>query len=204
MLLQTENPKSPSLSVDPKLLALIKRGEAGDSSVLPALREAFDEHPQVWQEVGDLARNAERSILSLAAGSNVVLREAIARQLAHLKRELAEDNDSPLLRLLIERTALCWLETYYLDALAAQLREQFAAPYQVDAIERRRDHAQHRFLSAARALATVRKLLVRTPTPFELAARASRPKEDEPAKVASRSKQPESRPRVEVAAALWN
>ena len=108
-------------------------------------------------------------MIALAAGSNLVLREAITRQLASLKDELAESSDVPLMRLLIERTALCWLECYYLDALAAQLRAQFGAPVQIEAIERRRDHAQRRFLAAIRSLASLRKLLRRSPAPIEIA-----------------------------------
>jgi hypothetical protein len=114
---------------------------------------------------------------------------------------------APPLHLLVERTALCWLETYYLDALAAQLREEFSTPFQMDAIERRRDHAQHRFLTAARTLANVRKLLFRSPAPIEIATRSAAKKQTRPPKAApavSRGLQAESQPGLAVGTGSWN
>jgi hypothetical protein len=156
---------------DPALVALLRRAEAGEKEVLPALRHALDQHPEVWQQAGNLALNAERSLIRLAAGESLLLRESLPRQLAHLKEQLAEPDDTPLHGLLIERISLGWLEVNYVDALAAQLRERFGSPAQIEAIERRRDHAQRRYLAAVRSLASVRKLLRRGPSPWEIASR---------------------------------
>jgi hypothetical protein len=156
---------------DPALLALLRRAEAGGTETMPALRQALDEHPEIWQEAGNLALNAERSLIRLAAGESLLLRETIPRQLARFKEQLAEPDDTPLHGLLIERISLGWLEVNYVDALAAQFRERFGAPAQIEAIERRRDHAQRRYLAAVRSLASVRKLLRRGPSPWEIASR---------------------------------
>ena len=53
---------------DERLRQLIERAISGDRSVLPALREFLDSSPDVWREVGDVAKQAERAWSALAAG----------------------------------------------------------------------------------------------------------------------------------------
>src|SRR4051812_41671667 len=85
---------------------LLARAERGDQSVMDELRAFLDRNPEVWKQAGDLARHAEMVLLDLAAGKNLFLKEAIARKLDELKRELAPS--SPLERLLAERVAISW------------------------------------------------------------------------------------------------
>lgn len=87
---------------------LVRRAQAGDTRVLAALRKIKD--ASWWEEMGDLARNAETSLLTAVGSENGFLREAVPRRLAALKAELAGASPTPLERVLVERIAACWLQ----------------------------------------------------------------------------------------------
>src|SRR5205823_2136263 len=70
---------------------------------LPALKAAFDRHPELAARLGDLAGHAEQALLALAAGDNLAAREAIARRVAALRGELSGEGRSPLERLPVQR-----------------------------------------------------------------------------------------------------
>jgi hypothetical protein len=78
------------------------------------------------------------------------------RRMAWVQAELAGLNPTPLVRLLAERAALCWLDAnltdaHYVSGTDISFKQ---AEYQVRAQER----AHKRFLRAVRTLAMVRKL----------------------------------------------
>jgi hypothetical protein len=109
--------------------------------------------------------------LELVAGPNLLLREALERKLAELKADLAGPAPSKLEELLVARVVAGWLQVHYADATYAQLKGN-ATPAQHSAMQKRQTAAQHRYLQAIKALATVRKLLKPGPSPLELAPRA--------------------------------
>jgi hypothetical protein len=43
------------------LKGLVQRAQAGDRTACPALREYLDAHHEVWQEAGDLVKQAEEA-----------------------------------------------------------------------------------------------------------------------------------------------
>ena len=151
-------PTPPALPAE--VLDVLERGNAGDLSALPALKEAFDERPELGAVFGDLARQAELALLALVAGSSLTAREAITRQVAELRGRLRANVNSELEKLLVERVVLSWLEVHYGDIDLAQhlLRQPGASPA-TQAAQKRLDRAQVRFLTASKALATVQKLL---------------------------------------------
>jgi hypothetical protein len=124
---------------------------------VPRIKQFLDEHPQVWSELGDLARHAEEAMIRLIAGDNLFVAECIRRDLAALREELAGPSPSPLERILIQRVVLCRLQTHKADLDAAALDQGTSAhgPH----AQRRQDAAHKRFLAAAKQLALVRKLL---------------------------------------------
>src|SRR5262249_12071994 len=79
---------------------------------------------------------------------------------------------SPLERLLAARVVACWLQVSYFDALVTQARD--ANPARAKLLLQQQDSAHRRQLSAARTLATVRKLLVPAPSPGEIATQLGR------------------------------
>jgi hypothetical protein len=109
---------------------------------------------------GDLVQHAEQAVLTLAAGQSLMGKEAIARQVASLRARLQGPATSELERLLIDRIAISWIEVYFGDIdLAQHLLKQPGAAPATQAAQKRLDRAHARFLSAVKALATVRKLL---------------------------------------------
>ena len=136
---------------------LVKRAERGDESALPELRLLLDRDPALWRHAGDMGRIAEDSLVALAAGPNLLLKEALGRRLAELKAELAGADPSPVVRLLAERVAICWLGATYGDASYAQAKGSPAPA--VEHARRRQDSAGRRYAEALKLMANVRRLL---------------------------------------------
>src|ERR1700683_664465 len=161
--------KPMELELTQEMTKLVQQAEQGDTTVLPALRKLLTEKPQLWVMYGDLAAWAERSWLDLIAGPNLVLRESLERKLQQLREELGEPSASPLDDLLVRRAVSCWLEVHYADVHLAQLHHQNANATQLRVVERFLTSSHHRYLSAIRQLAQVRKLLRPALSPLDLA-----------------------------------
>jgi len=137
--------------------SLLERARGGDPTDLAALRQAMDRYPQIWREYGDLAGHARDAWFDLIAGSDLALKESLARQIEAMKAELAGESSSPLETLLIERIAACWLQLSYADATAARTGEM--STQQANYLRKRQDSAHRRYLAAIGSLAMVRRLL---------------------------------------------
>ena len=142
-----------------KIAGLIRRAEGGDKAALSTFREIFDTKPEVWEEVGNLARQAEHAMVNATAGGNEVLKAAVYRKLREMKEELAGPAPTRLERLLVERVVVCWLHVHYADITYAQRMKDLNREWG-DFYQRRQDRAQRRYLSAIRTLAQVRRLLI--------------------------------------------
>lgn len=154
-----------------EVLSVIDRANSGDESALPALRRALGEHPELVSRLGDLAAHAERGLIELASGGNLPAREAITRHAAQLRADLGEAEASPLEKVLIARLVVCWVGCYAAENdRAARLLEPNPESSRT-AAEKRLDRAHARLISAAKALATVRKLVRPGLSPVELAIR---------------------------------
>jgi len=150
-----------------ELARLLRSAEQGDRSVLPRLREALDADATLWKEYGDLALQAEASLVRLAAGNNVLLAESLLRKLHALKGELTAEVATPLERLLVERVTATWLQAAYCDAVAAQAGPSSEARSRL--LLQQQDAAHRRHLTAVKALAMVKKLLRPAPSPIQIA-----------------------------------
>jgi hypothetical protein len=140
------------------LRSLLERARGGDESALPSLREAFDDSPEAWDVYGDLASHARELWISLIAGPDLGLAEALRRRAEALLAEVAGPEPSPLELLLAGRVAASALQVWHAEAAgcpagSSEARERF--------LRRRLDAAQRRHLAAISALASVRKLLQR-------------------------------------------
>ena len=136
--------------------ALLKRVQDGDKKALPDLRRLLNESPELWNELGNIAMQARRLWIELAAGKNEVTKEALWRHLADLTLELSGPSPSMLERLLIGRVVTCWLQLHYRDFLAAQSTQSTFR--QCEYLQESQERAQRQYLSAIRSLATVRRL----------------------------------------------
>lgn len=142
-----------------KLDRLLAKAQEGDRSVLPALRKMLDEGSDSWDQLGDVALQAQRSLVSLYAGKNSLASEALERTLAEMRAWLEGPTTSPLERLLADRVVTCWLAVHEAERMyAGQLRGDGIIAL-ADFLQRRLDAAHRRYLSAIKTLAQVRRLL---------------------------------------------
>jgi hypothetical protein len=165
----TTKAPTPKKVYPAELKAILEQAMHGDASVLPALRRAFEEHPELPEQFGDLVEIAKINLLNLATGSNLLVREALTRTTAALKERLAATANSELERLLIDRIVLSWIEVYHGDSdLATRLLKSPGGDAATRDCQKRLDRAHARYLSAVKALATVQKLLKPSPSAFDL------------------------------------
>jgi hypothetical protein len=137
-------------------LSLAKRIKAGDTTALSTLRELFQQ--QGWADsAGNLAKLAQQRLIATIV-TDTACREVLSCQLDHLRVELSGPNPSPLESLLVQRIITCWLHLHYLEVLytGKQSEKLVIGEY----LDRSIDRAHKRYLSAIKALATVRRLAV--------------------------------------------
>lgn len=151
--------KTPeTTSAPPKTFQeLLERARKGDILTLPILQRMLQE-PDVVEELGNLALQAEISFVSAAAGTNLAFREGLTRKLELLRADLAGPNPTPIERLLVERVVACWLQVQDADIRYAQAKDLSVKWYEY--YQRRMNHSHKRYLSALKTLALVRKLAV--------------------------------------------
>src|SRR5262245_14611258 len=112
--MRQEEKRPPSTALEPPVVAelrdLVRRAKAGDVNVLPRMRAILDEHPEVWQTVGDLERIVVRAWAELLGGDDPLSVEAVRRKAAQLRAELEGDAPTPLEKLLAGQVVSGWLE----------------------------------------------------------------------------------------------
>src|SRR5438876_60264 len=81
---------------------------AGDRAALADLRHYLDNHPEVWQTCGNLARVAERTWLELFA-AGALSSEVIRRHVEQLRADLAGAQPTPMERALVDLVIGCYL-----------------------------------------------------------------------------------------------
>jgi hypothetical protein len=138
------------------LLALADRAQKGDKTALPALRELLSDPALVDVLGGDLARQAQLTLIGKFSGKNLLFKESLTRKLDLMRAELAGTSPTPLERLLVDRVVTCWLHLHHLEMLYAgkeSMTLTLGTYYQ-----RCLSAAQKRYLSAIKTLALVRKL----------------------------------------------
>ena len=68
--------KQPSHDMDspytPQLRDLIDRAQQGDETALPELRALLDETPDLWQQVGDVAKHSHISSITIACSRGII------------------------------------------------------------------------------------------------------------------------------------
>lgn len=130
---------------------------AGDLDAIKQLRQLFDNHPEIWQQIGDLAKHAELTLARGVSKGELVMFESVRRMVQKLKRELGHNDASPLEKLAIQRVTICWLELQYAAAVFPIVTGK---PTAADTFGlKQKDSAQRRFDAALKSLATLRKLL---------------------------------------------
>jgi hypothetical protein len=164
-----KGPAAADPLTDERVQQVLRRAMQGDQSVLPELGKVLDAHPSIWQRVGDLAAHAQDAWVNLAAGKDLLLKQALERKAAGMRGELAGPDAPPLERLLADRVVACWVQLHFADASYAQAKGTTLP--QDAAAQRRQNAAQTRYTQAVRALAQLRRLLRPAVSPVDLAMR---------------------------------
>jgi hypothetical protein len=148
------------------LKSLVEQAQQGDTSILPVIRHWLDQVPELWNDSRVLAHQVERSWVHALSGQDLMSQEIIAREVEGLRAQLLGPQPTPLEKLLVDRICICWLAVQHSELHAAK-RFNDRAVVLTASEEHRLDKVHHRFLTAVRELARVRKLLQPT-TKFQV------------------------------------
>jgi hypothetical protein len=140
------------------LQSLVQQAQQGDTSILPTIRHLLDQVPALWENSHVLAHQVEKAWTNALSGADLMSKEIIAREVEGLRSQLLGLHPTPLEKLLVDRICICWLAVQHTELHAAR-RFNERAVVLTQSEEHRLDKVHHRFLSAIRELARVRKLL---------------------------------------------
>jgi hypothetical protein len=137
---------------------VLKRAAAGDQDALPRLREMIRADPaRMFKATGaDLADQVEQSTTKKMFVGNVVTTEALHLKMKALRAELRGTDPCPIVRLLAERVALCWLDVHWCDLRHVQAEAHSLV--QAAHFQKMRDRSSRRYLASLRTLASVKKI----------------------------------------------
>jgi hypothetical protein len=136
--------------------ALRMRANAGDPAARNEIRKFLDMNPAVRRRLGNLAAHAEMSIARLASEGEFLMQEAITRQAAEMRRDLAGAFPTPLEVLGVERVVQAWLFLQATEAVCSRVEGDLRpAAFWL----KRRQAADHAYRNALKCLLLVRELL---------------------------------------------
>ncbi len=141
-----------------EIRGLVARAKQGDKEVVPELRAALKEMPELARRYGHPAEKVEQVIIEKYVGENLLAKEAISRTLKLMREELAGVDPTLLERLLTERVVATWLQLQFFEQLHFHSIGKLTDS-QDEYHQKRIDRVHKRHLSAVRTLAQVRKLL---------------------------------------------
>lgn len=155
----TDGETTPPADVLAEITAVAARAKAGDPAAVPRLRELMDAHPALWRHYGDLAAQAGAAWVSLAAGPDLHLREALLRVAAEQRAALTRPAAPPVELLLVDRAVACWVQVAYFAAMEAKAVEAQSPPGVLRYWAGRHALAQRMHQSALAALLAVQRRL---------------------------------------------
>jgi hypothetical protein len=136
--------------------AALEKARKGDMEAMQIVRRAFDEKPERWRALGEIAWLARHCVVGAAAGKDLARVEAYMRRIAAQEAKIIGP-DAPILeRILAARIAVAWFEVCHLDAVVGQNANANARA--LEALDARRDRAHRRLRQSIRELAVLRRL----------------------------------------------
>jgi len=164
-------PTSPRLYPE-ELRTLLLRGTKGDPAVGPALKKAFDEHPELVELFGDVARHAEQTWIALAARTDLVAKEAITRHITEFRSRLAATTTTELEKVLVDRVVISTLAASWSDGnLSHELVSNPSNHVAIQAAQKRLNASHDRLLKAIKTLTVVQRLARPALSPVDIASR---------------------------------
>ncbi|HAH47570.1 MAG TPA: hypothetical protein DCM07_22450 [Planctomycetaceae bacterium] len=153
----TESTNPPDILKKKALESVIKKANAGDQNALRLLRKFLDLQPQIWNEVGDVAKIAEKAWITLITNGDSLIQESLQKKLAVLNQEILGDSDHIFGQMLADVIRATWLETHYLMSIDADATNRTAC--QSTLMIKRLESAQRRYTSAIKQYCQIKKLL---------------------------------------------
>jgi hypothetical protein len=144
-----------------KLRALVKQThkENPKPEDVAALRKLFNEHPDFWRGVGDMAKRTLDHLCRTYYQKSAYVQECVMRRVEEMREHLGYSQSSSLERLLIEQILVCYVNLYVLEINSSgKLCESHSSETGLY-WDRRLTGAQRRFTRACETLARVRKLM---------------------------------------------
>lgn len=139
-----------------ELRDLVERAGYGDETAIIDLRALLNAMPELWKQVGDLAKHVETVWIKLLSGNNRLTQQCLHREAERRRTELLGDNATPIERHLIETIVASWLQLRHAEILMAN--SMGATDSQLNFFHRRLESAQKQHRTAIDQLVKVRKL----------------------------------------------
>ncbi len=163
----TRKSMKPDSPVPANFNTLREQANKGDLQAQAQLKAWLDANPSVWNEIGDLARHAQKEFLRLVTKGDFLFSESIRRRSDQMRRELLGPFPSALEILCTERIVASWLHVQYIEGqIALSDGEIPRARFWLQ----RQLQANRLYHAAVKGLMLVRELLPREGPPEALAA----------------------------------
>jgi hypothetical protein len=148
---ETDNPNMTELR------DLVERAGYGNESAIIDLRALLNAMPELWKQVGDLAKHVETVWIKLLSGNNPLTRECLHREAERRRIELLGDNATPIERHLIETIVASWLQLRHAEMQMANSMR--VTDSQLNFFHRRLESAQKQHRTAIDQLVKIRKMV---------------------------------------------
>lgn len=139
----------------PQLRELISQAQNGDETALPELRELLDATPELWRQVGDVAKHVETAWIKLLAGNDLLTQECLQREADRRRTELLGKDPTAIERHLIETIVASWLQVKHAEMQMGN--SHGATDTQLTFFHRRLESAQKQHRAAINQLVKIRK-----------------------------------------------
>ncbi len=130
-----------------------RQANRGDERARAALKQYLDGHPDAVERFGNLARMAEEALLENVSAGDWFVQEAVRRDAANRRKDLAGPAANLLESMAVERAVACWMGLQNVKMSRNQARSDFASLKYWD---QREEQATRLYDAALRSLALVR------------------------------------------------
>jgi len=141
-------------------MAALAQVANADEKALPALRKFIAEHGEVFEMSNVLLGSAQNSLIRTLAAHKRGSTEIYMHEVTALKEKLTEDDDSPLVQLMVDRVVMCFLRNCMAELMYTLSIDKGNLTYKnSEYLDKELTRANARFLRACDSLARVRVLI---------------------------------------------
>ena len=144
----------------PEEFQLIKRASANEEEARQAVRQLLAGRPALVTAISNTASELETTLINSAGGQGVLVYESVRAELAMVRASLRQPHDGALEELLISQVVLCWFALMNAERQRSERWSQGISNVSAGFLDRHVSQLRGDFLRAARALASVRRILI--------------------------------------------